>query len=38
VFLMISHHYSFIGSKYNWIILSAMVLAGWAAAKMIRRA
>jgi len=38
VFLMISHHYSFIGSKYNWLILSAMVLGGMVAAKMIRKA
>lgn len=38
VFLMISHHYSFIGSKYNWLILSGMVLLGGIAAKLIRRA
>lgn len=38
VFTMISHHYSFIGSQYNWIILSAMVLAGMVAAKLIRKA
>jgi uncharacterized membrane protein len=38
VFLMISRHYSFIGSKYNWLILSAMVLVGMVAAKMIRKA
>ena len=39
VFLMISHHYPFTyGSKYNWVILSVMVLVGWGAAKLIRRA
>jgi uncharacterized membrane protein len=39
VFTMISNHYfSLYGSKYNWIILSAMVLIGWGAAKLIRRA
>jgi uncharacterized membrane protein len=39
VFLMISNHYSgTYGSRYNWIILSAMVLVGWIAAKIIRKA
>jgi uncharacterized membrane protein len=39
VFTMISNHYfSLYGSKYNWIILSALVLVGWVAAKLIRRA
>ena len=39
VFLMISNHYSgTYGSRYNWVILSAVVLMGWAAAKVIRRA
>ena len=38
VFLMISHHYAFIGSHYNWLILSAMVLAGMVAATIIRKA
>jgi uncharacterized membrane protein len=39
VFTMISNHYSgTYGSRYNWIILSALVLVGWIAAKMIRRA
>ena len=39
VFTMISNHYSgTYGSRYNWIILSALVLVGWAAAKVIRRA
>jgi uncharacterized membrane protein len=40
VFIMISHHYPGVtyGDRYNWIILSALVLAGWIAAKFIRRA
>ncbi len=38
VFTMISHHYSFIGSQHNWLILSAMVLLGMVAAKIIRKA
>lgn len=39
VFTMISNHYSgTFGSKYNWIILSALVMVGWVAAKLIRRA
>ncbi|HEY0321985.1 MAG TPA: urate hydroxylase PuuD [Pyrinomonadaceae bacterium] len=39
VFLMISNHYAnTYGSKYNWIILSVLILAGWGAAKIIRRA
>ncbi len=39
VFMMISNHYPITyGSRYNWIILSAMVLVGWGAAKIIRRA
>jgi uncharacterized membrane protein len=39
VFTMISNHYSgTYGSKYNWIILSALVLVGWIVAKIIRRA
>ena len=36
---MISNHYSgTYGSRYNWLILSAMVLVGWIAAKIVRRA
>jgi uncharacterized membrane protein len=36
---MISNHYPFTyGSTNNWIILSVLVLVGWFAAKMIRRA
>ena len=40
VFMMISNHYPITtyGHPHNWIILSAMVLVGWAAAKIIRRA
>jgi uncharacterized membrane protein len=40
VFTMISNHYpvSTYGHDYNWLILSALVLIGWAAAKIIRRA
>jgi uncharacterized membrane protein len=40
VFTMISNHFptATYGSQYNWIILSALVLAGWIAAKIIRRA
>jgi uncharacterized membrane protein len=40
VFTMISSHYPGVtyGDRYNWIILSALVLVGWIAAKFIRRA
>jgi uncharacterized membrane protein len=39
VFLMISNHYSnTYGSRYNWIIMSVLILLGWGAAKIIRRA
>jgi len=40
VFLMISNHYPGVtyGDRYNWLILSGLVLAGWIAAKFIRRA
>jgi uncharacterized membrane protein len=40
VFLMISNHYPITtyGNPHNWIILSAVVLVGWGAAKIIRRA
>jgi uncharacterized membrane protein len=39
VFVMISNHYptTTYGNAHNWIILSAIVLVGWAAAKIIRR-
>lgn len=40
VLIMISNHYPGVtyGDRYNWIILSALVLVGWVAAKFIRRA
>jgi len=39
VFIMISNHYSSTyGSPHNWLILSAMVLGGWIAASIVRRA
>jgi uncharacterized membrane protein len=39
VFTMISHHFaSTYGHEYNWAILSALVLVGWVAASIIRRA
>jgi uncharacterized membrane protein len=39
VFIMISNHFPGVtyGDRYNWIILSALVLVGWIAAKFIRR-
>jgi len=39
VFTMISNHYpGTYGSPHSWLILLAMVLLGWTAAKIIRRA
>jgi uncharacterized membrane protein len=39
VFTMISNHYYFtFGSQYNWVILSALVLVGWCAAYVVRKA
>jgi uncharacterized membrane protein len=39
VFIMISNHFiGTYGDRYNWIILSVLVLVGWIAAKFIRRA
>jgi uncharacterized membrane protein len=40
VFIMISNHFPGVtyGEHYNWIILAGLVLAGWIAAKFIRRA
>ncbi|HEX8844373.1 MAG TPA: urate hydroxylase PuuD [Pyrinomonadaceae bacterium] len=41
IFIMLSpNHYASItyGSQYNWIILSVLILVGWGAAKIIRRA
>jgi uncharacterized membrane protein len=39
-FIMISNHFPGVtyGDRYNWIILSLLVLIGWIAAKFIRRA
>ena len=38
VFIMISNHFpvATYGNRYNWIVLAALVLVGWAAAKIIR--
>ena len=40
VFLMISSHFPGVtyGDRNNWIILAVLILAGWVAAKFIRRA
>ena len=40
VFIMISNHFPGVtyGDRYNWVILSVLVLVGWVAAKFIRRA
>ena len=40
VFTMISNHFptATYGSRYDWIILSVLILVGWVAAKFIRRA
>ena len=40
VFLMLSNHFPTItyGHKYNWVVLSGIVLAGWLVAKILRRA
>ena len=40
VFIMISNHFPGVtyGERYNWIILSVLILLGWIAAKFIRRA
>jgi uncharacterized membrane protein len=40
VFIMISNHFPGVtyGERYNWIVLSVLVLVGWIAAKFIRRA
>jgi uncharacterized membrane protein len=37
---MISNHFptATYGSRYDWIILSILILVGWVAAKFIRRA
>ena len=38
VFIMISNHFpvATYGNRYNWIILVALVLVGWGAAKLLR--
>jgi uncharacterized membrane protein len=40
VFIMLSNHFpvATYGSRYNWAILSALILVGWIAAKIVRRA
>jgi uncharacterized membrane protein len=40
VFLMISSHFPGVtyGDRYNWVVLGVLVLAGWLAARFIRRA
>lgn len=40
VFIMISSHFPGVtyGDRYNWLILSGLILLGWIAAKFIRRA
>jgi uncharacterized membrane protein len=40
VFIMISNHFPGVtyGERYNWAILSVLVLLGWGAAKFVRRA
>ncbi|MGB7921818.1 MAG: urate hydroxylase PuuD [Pyrinomonadaceae bacterium] len=40
VFTMISNHFptATYGSRYNWLILSILILVGWLVAKLIRRA
>jgi uncharacterized membrane protein len=38
VFIMISNHYPVATHGYSWIILSVLVIVGWVAAKIIRRA
>ncbi len=40
VFIMISNHYpvTSYGDSWNWAILASLILVGWGAAKLIRRA
>jgi uncharacterized membrane protein len=40
VFIMISNHFpvATYGDRNNWLILAILILAGWIAAKIIRRA
>lgn len=39
VFIMISNHFpaATYGDRYNWVVLAILILAGWIAAKFIRR-
>lgn len=40
VFIMLSNHFptATYGHKYNWIILAVLILLGWGAARILRRA
>ena len=38
VFTMISNHYAVSTNGYDWVVLSVLILLGWGAAKIIRRA
>jgi len=40
VFIMVSNHFpvATYGNKYNWVVLSALILIGWGAARIIRSA
>ena len=40
VFIMISNHFpvATYGDRNNWLILAVLILVGWIAAKIIRRA
>jgi uncharacterized membrane protein len=40
VFIMISNHFPTVtyGASWNWVVLSGLVLVGWGAAKIVRRA
>jgi uncharacterized membrane protein len=40
VFVMISNHFpvATYGDRNNWIILAGLILLGWIAAKILRRA
>ncbi len=40
VIIMLSNHFptATYGNKYNWVILAALILVGWGAAKLIRNA
>ncbi len=39
VFIMVSNHFpvATYGNKYNWAVLSALILVGWGAAKILRK-